>query len=274
MANLTAPQQYLTNVAQHPDAEIKAAYNLVPQVLIDQIFAKGKVCNYLDSSLVSDAAYNGIGTSETDFFRIELTDCKITAQGDPAFKLRLTGKMDSNWNMVPMKKGALPDPSIPWIQNFKSDYYKVTAQDVANDKITQSDYDMILNYATFWSNAVAERGNAVMYTEGFKNKRLYFVARNTAFLFTFQLQIRRNPSEVLKPGTPRYTFGISECSWSNAFLLSTMEQQINSIQLATEVASAGPAPIVQRTFTPTPMNVPTQSPAADVVGAPARNPFN
>jgi hypothetical protein len=233
------------------------------------VFKAGKVCNYLDHTLVSDAAYNGKGTSDCDYFRVELCDGKITPQGDPAFKVRLVGKMDANWNMVAMKKGALPD-NTPWIQNFKSDFYKVTMHDVEQELISFAEYEAIKAYCQFWSDSVAQHGNGVMYTEGYKGKRLYFVARNSAFLFTFNLQIRRNPSPVLKPGTPRYTFGIAECSWSNAFLLNTMEQTINGISSASEVETAGPAPIVQRVFTPSAIG---SVPAGDVVGAPARNPF-
>lgn len=265
-------QQYITNVANHQDAEIAAAYNLIPQVFLDQVFKAGKVCNYLDHTLVSDAAYNGIGTSECDYFRVELCDGKLTPQGEPAFKVRLVGKMDSNWNMVAMKKGALPD-NTPWLQNFKSDFYKVTQADVEQDKITQADYDAIKHYCEFWEQSVTQHGNSIMYSEGYKGKRLYFVARNSAFLFTFNLQIRRNPSPALKPGTPRYTFGIAKCSWSNAFLLNTMEQTINGISTASEVASVGPAPIVQRVFTPSSIAGVTASSTEVNVGAPARNPF-
>ena len=85
---LSPAQAYLTAVAQHADPEIRKAYNLIPQVFIDQVFTQGKACNYLDSTLVSDSAYNNMSAGSTDFFRVELVDGTITAAGDPAFKIR------------------------------------------------------------------------------------------------------------------------------------------------------------------------------------------
>lgn len=272
MATLSAAQQYLTNVAQHSDPEIRKAYSLIPQVFIDQIFGdsqgKSYAQNYLNAGLVSDSNYNNMSTTNTDFFRVELIDGNVTAAGDPAFKLRITGKMHKEtFQMVPMQKGALPDNTSDWLKNFRSDLYVVTRKDVADGLVTEADYQEILEYCKVWQAV----GSSAMYTPEHKGNRLSFVARNTAFLLVFDIQVRPNMNKNRKPSDPLWTPGITNCAWSNVHLLHRQGgQTANSISLAGGLEQVAPAPVVDRQFAPVSMN-PTSATAA--IAPPARNPF-
>lgn len=262
---LSEAQAYLTQVANHADPAIRASYNMIPDVFIQQIFgnAEGKcfVSNFLDASLVSDTNYNNMSVKNTDYFRVELIDGNVTAAGDPSFKLRITGKMGNDYQMVPMVKGALPDGNSKWLQNFRSDVYQITQQDVAAGKVTEADYQTILEYCKVWK----EVGNNAMYTPQHKGNRLSFIARNSAFLLTFQIQVRPNTNPNRKPSDPLWTPGITQCSWNNVFLLHRQGgQTANAITIASSVSEVGPAPVVDRSFTPT-------TPVASA--APGRNPF-
>lgn len=265
---LSPAQQYLTTVAQHSDPEIAAAYKMIPKVFIDQIFgdASGVAYNqcFLNGGLVSDTNYNNMSTVNTDFFRVELVDGNVTANGDPAFKVRITGKMDNTTKeMVPMVKGALPDPTSSWLKNFKSDIYVITKEDVAADKISAADYQTILEYCKVWKGVEAAGGN--MYTAEHKGNRYSFIARNTAFLFVFDIQVRPNYSKNRKATDPLWTPGITNVSWSNVHLLHRKEGAgPSSINVA-----VAPAPIVAKpAFSPA--AVETTAPS---VITPAVNPF-
>lgn len=236
----TQQQAHLLEVFNHADPEVRAAYQMIPQCFIDQIFGNSQGVAYehcfLNADLVSNANYNSIGAN-TDFFRIQLLDGKTS--GDIAyFKLRLAGKIDpATKAMVPMKKGALPDASV-WLTNFRSGFYQVGPDNVQRGDFTQDEYETIFNYCHEWEQLVAQKVD--MYRDSVqKNNRLSFIARNTAFLFTFDIQVRPNRNQNRKPTDPLWTPGIDVLGWSNVHLFKqTSGATASSINIVDSVAVA------------------------------------
>lgn len=251
----TAYQEYLISAAQHQDPVIRAAYQMVPQVFIDQAFGapgvQAKAKNYLDASLVSASNYNSLA-SNTDFFRVELIDGKLSEADYPVFKFRLQGKIDlATKQMVPMLKGALPNPNQPWLPNFRSDFYTITPADVQAGKISESDYAEIYNYCKLWQSV----GQPMYSDPKYKGVRLSFIARNEAFLFSFHIRFNPNMSPNRKPTDPLWTPAICDVAWSNAHLFKRESgQTANNIVISDQLQNVEPAPIVQGAqFEPTPV---------------------
>lgn len=257
----TQQQAHLIEVYNHADPEVRAAYNYIPQCFIEQIFGNSQGVAYehcfLNADLVSKSNYDSVATN-TDLFRIQLLDGKTS--GDTAlFRLRIAGKMEpSTKAMVPMKKDALPGSSV-WLTNFRSGFYQIGPDNVQRGEFTQAEYQEIFNYCREWENMVAQ--NVDMYRDPVqKTNRLSFIARNTAFLFTFDIQVRPNRNPNRKPSDPVWTPGINVVGWSNVHLFKQTDgAAASSISIVDRVQQA---PVNSAIVVPTSVNqlLPTTAP--------------
>ena len=232
MQNASKPQptlphttEFIASLAKYQESLFNSigdgAYNVyadVPECLVDQ--ARGNALPHfqLDKDLVSNSVYTGQRVSATDLFRIVIED-PLETEGGVQFKLRLSGNMDyATGDMIPFNpanRGAVGS----WIKGFRSGLVVVTEEDVQNGFMSEDDYNALKTYAKMWAEMVAKLGPNGPYTKGNGNMRLWVTAADEGFLFTFDMELRRDP----KSGQDR--IGIFNIEWTNGTFIGSGTNQ-------------------------------------------------
>ena len=227
MANNALPHttEFIASLAKYQESLFDTygddAYNVyadVPECLVDQARGNALPRFQLDKDLVSNSVYTGQRVSETDLFRIVIEEPKET-EGGIQFKVRLSGNMDyATGDMIPFNP-ANRGAAGSWIKGFRSGLVIVTEEDVQNGFMSEDDYNVLKAYTKMWAELVAKLGPNGPYTKGNGNMRLWLTAANEDFLFTFNMELRKDP----KSGQDR--IGLYGIEWSNGTFIGSGTNQ-------------------------------------------------
>ena len=126
-----------------------------------------------------------------------------------SFRLRLVGMIDSEGNLVPLRRdarGSAPSDSEAWLSGFRTGKLTITQAMLDKGIFSEHDVEALLTHAELW----AEHGDEMYSNKELSRKRLYLTSKNDTGLFRFQLEERQSPNPNSKhPIVP----GIIVPSW-------------------------------------------------------------
>lgn len=144
--------------------------------------------------------------------RIAINDPQVINDNEVSFKLSLSGVMDyDTGEMIPISQRDKGDKAQRWLPGYNSLRMSVKRDD---NLFTSNQFDMLVRYADWYANQVAEGVN--MWAKGMAGKRVYITPASADFLFQFTLDVRLNPANY------NLAIGLSQdIQLRNAHLLCT-----------------------------------------------------
>jgi hypothetical protein len=201
----SAAEQFIADL--YSDSALQEALYSIPELFINQA-REGYDKFFVDTTAMSRRAYMREDGS-CDLFRVVLEDPILYDNSTVSVKVRFSGIMDGNGEMVPHRAGATLQPGQKRLGGFRSTPVVFSPASVEEGLISQADLDTLVAYAEMWEDMIADFGESAMYTTERANKRLWIVADNADGLVTFDMTLRQNPS------TKKPVIGIENVAWDN-----------------------------------------------------------
>jgi hypothetical protein len=208
----------------------ESVYSSIPQYFVDQA-NEGYSKHQITGDLFLARKFS------IELFNPSLRVDPILGEEYVTAKLKLRAILDSEFNLVPMRKGnSKLNPGESWLKGHYSPELRFDIKMVEAGYITGDELYALIKYEELWKSMGTEAYDTAKDADGKSNskKRLWLTAKDPSAVFQFFYVDRTNPTNG------EQTAGLTNIGWANMQIIgSTTGGVVETIASAVEIMQQG-----------------------------------